>query len=74
MGTRRAASDQRGGLPQAALPIYPLATAGAIERRRCAETEVVDVSEKYLEDFAVGQTYGSGRLDRRQGLHQGVCR
>ena len=28
----------------------------------CAETEVVDVSEKYLEDFAVGQTYGSGRL------------
>jgi len=30
--------------------------------RRRAETEVVDVSEKYLEDFAVGQTYGSGRL------------
>ena len=34
----------------------------AIERRRRAETEVVDVSKKYLEDFAVGQTYGSGRL------------
>jgi acyl dehydratase len=31
-------------------------------RRRRAAEEIVDVSEKYLEDFAVGQTYGSGRL------------
>src|SRR6266566_4531960 len=33
-----------------------------MERRRRAAKEVVNVSEKYLEDFAVGQTYGSGRL------------
>ena len=33
-----------------------------IERRRRSAAKVVNVSEKYLEDFAVGQTYGSGRL------------
>jgi acyl dehydratase len=34
----------------------------AMNRRRRAAKEGADVSEKYLEDFAVGQTYGSGRL------------
>ena len=34
----------------------------AMEARRRAAKEVVNVSEKYLEDFAVGQTYGSGRV------------
>jgi acyl dehydratase len=32
------------------------------QRRSSAAKEVVNVSERYLEDFAVGQTYGSGRL------------
>lgn len=34
----------------------------AMERRRRAGKEIANVSEKYLEDFAVGQIYGSGRL------------
>jgi acyl dehydratase len=34
----------------------------AMECRSRAAKEIVNVSEKYLEDFAVGQTYASGRL------------
>lgn len=34
----------------------------AMERRSRAAKEIANVSGKYLEDFAVGQTYGSGRL------------
>jgi len=34
----------------------------AMGRRSRSAKEIADVSEKYLEDFAVGQTYGSGRL------------
>jgi acyl dehydratase len=34
----------------------PWSAAGTLQKRS------VNVSEKYLEDFAVGQTYGSGRI------------
>jgi hypothetical protein len=40
----------------------PASLADIAMEARSAAKEVVNVSEKYLEDFAVGQTYGSGRV------------